>query len=164
MEHSTAFFRLTLWMERKEVEKMNELIGVPNASVASTNYAAALMGSSRKERHLRHEQIETRPKIDDAVCHYLEGEALKDALIFIDNIRASKMKIKWATVNVWSVHYRHKHVCDIRLENGSWSVSYDCVNKNSREDYAPYNVEGVMWLVGALNNAVAGRQKAYQAS
>jgi len=67
----------------------------------------------------KHEQLRTRPEIEDVICHNIEGEKLKEALFIIDNIRDNKMKIKWSSVNVWSVQYKRKHVCDLSIENGN---------------------------------------------
>ena len=91
-----------------------------NESV-STNMAfvGMSMRMNSETRHLHQEQVTTRPEIDDVICHFLEGDTLKDAMIFIDNIRANKMKIRWSSVNVWSVQYKRKHVCDLRIEKGS---------------------------------------------
>jgi len=65
------------------------------------------------------EQPENRPKIDDIICHYIDGENLKEALFIIDNIRENHMKIKWTAVNTWSVTFRMKHVCDLKIVNGN---------------------------------------------
>ena len=111
-------------------------------------------GLIEETKYTSPEQVSARPDIDDVVCHLLEGNALKDALVFIDNIRASKMKIRWSSVNVWSVHYKHKHVCDIRLEKGSWSVSQISEQINTYEDYFPYNAERMIWLSRALRDSI----------
>ena len=71
------------------------------------------------EAQQSHNQLRSRPSIDDVICHNLEGETLKEALFIIDNIRENKMKIKWSAINVWSVEYKRKHVCDLRIENGN---------------------------------------------
>ena len=109
-------------------------------------------------------QIENRPEIDDVICQLLDGSALKEALIFIDNVRANRMKIKWSSVNVWSVSYRGKHICDIMVECGSWSVSHVNEYLSSQEGYVPYSTESKKWLVATLKNAITGSQKNYQKS
>jgi len=112
-------------------------------------------GYTEETKHTSPEQVSARPDIDDVVCHVLEGNALKDALVFIDNIRANRMKIRWSSVNVWSVHYKHKHVCDIRLEKGSWSVSQINEHINTQEDYFPNNSERMILLSRALKDSTA---------
>ena len=84
---------------------------------------AEYANNTRRETFVKaYEQPERKPKIDDIVCHYLDGEALKDALFIIDNIREHDMKIKWSAINVWSVQYKRKHVCDLRIENDSLHI------------------------------------------
>ena len=115
-------------------------------------------------KHTSPEQVSARPDIDDVICHLLEGNALKDALVFIDNIRANRMKIRWSSVNIWSVHYRHKHVCDIRLEKGSWSVSQISERINTRVDYFPNNSERMIWLSRALKDSITEDQQLLKVS
>jgi len=112
-------------------------------------------GYTEETKHTSTEQVSARPNIDDVVCHLLDGDALKDALVFIDNLRANKMKIRWSSVNVWSVHYKHKHVCDIRLEKGSWSVSQISEHINTQEDYFLYSAERMILLSHALEDSIA---------
>ena len=111
-------------------------------------------GLIEETKHTSPEQVSARPNIDDVVCHLLEGNALKDALVFIDNIRANRMKIRWSSVNVWSVHYKHKHVCDIRLEKGSWNVSQISEHINTQEDYFPNSSERMIWLSRELKDSI----------
>ena len=115
-------------------------------------------------KHKGPEQVSARPNIDDVICHILEGNALKDALAFIDNIRANRMKIRWSSVNVWSVSYKRRHVCDIRLEKGSWSVSQISENINTREAYFPYNSERMIWLIRAQKDSVSEDQQLLKVS
>jgi len=115
-------------------------------------------------RHLSAEQVNAHPEIDDVVCHLLEGNELKDALIFIDNVRANRMKIRWSAVNVWSVYYKHMHVCDIRLEKGSWSVSQNSEHIDGRVYYFSDSSECMIWLARELKGTVTEDQKLLKAS
>ena len=117
-----------------------------------------------KTRYLSTEQVNARPEIDDVVCHLLEGDALKDALIFIDNVRANRMKIRWSSVNVWSVYYKHMHVCDIRLEKDSWSLSQTGENYNARVYYFSDSSECMIWLARELKDTVTEDQKIVKAA
>ena len=100
------------------------------------------------------EQINDKPAIDDVICHYLDGEALKEALFIIDNIYSNKMKIKWSSVNVWSVWYKRKHACDITIENGSLKIGNVSDIFATRVKYMTYDLENMKRLVDALRNAV----------
>ena len=115
-------------------------------------------------RYLSAEQVSARPEIDDVVCHLLDGDVLKDALIFIDNVRANRMKIRWSSVNVWSVYYKHMHVCDIRLEKGSWSVSQISEQFDARVYYFSDSSECMIWLARELKDTVTEDQKLLKAS
>jgi len=106
-----------------------------------------------------HDQLNTRPKIDDVICHSLDGDALKEALFIIDNIREHKMKIKWSSVNVWTVQYRRKHVCDIRIENGSLHIGKVSGVLAIRVTNMSYDYESLNRLIESLKNSIAGTQE-----
>ena len=112
-------------------------------------------------KHHHNRQTDTRPKIDDAVCHFLDGDALKDALIFIDRIRDSKMKIKWSSVNEWSVYKGFKHICDIKIAKGKWSVNYVKGPAKSTEDKKQSLVESLVWSIDDKESAITEAQKVY---
>jgi len=99
---------------------------------------------------LAFEQENRKPAIDNVICQYLDGNMLKNALNFIDYVRAAKMKIKWSAVNVWSVNYKGKHVLDIIVKNDSWSVRlvFDHVAKTF--GLSKHDVESIRSLVGTL--------------
>jgi len=107
-----------------------------------------------------HEQLDTRPAIDDVICHYVDGKALKDALFIVDNIREHKMKIRWTAVNVWTVQYKRKHVCDLRIENGTLRIGQVSGILATRVTNMSKNTENMEWLIDALRNPVAGTQEA----
>jgi len=111
-----------------------------------------------------HEQQILQPKIDDVVCHFLDGEVLKEALYFIDNVRKSKMKIRWSAVNVWSVLYKRRRVCDIRIRNGSWSIRQVYVDPYTHECYRLYDPESMKRLISTLKDSISGTQEACHAS
>jgi len=99
-------------------------------------------------------QTHRKPQIDEVVCHTLEGDTLKDALNFIDNIRASKMKFEWSSINVWSVHRGFKHVMDVKIANGTWSITLLLDHAKSANTYSSVEMEGVRKLVNSLRNPV----------
>lgn len=90
--------------------------------------------------------------VDDVVCHYLDGEMLKNALVFIDYVRASKMKIKQSSANVWSVKCRGKHVLNIMVNQDSWGVRlvYDHVKQGNI--FTPGKAEEIRALVSSLQS------------
>lgn len=99
------------------------------------------------------EQKDTKPAIDDVICQYLDGSTLKNALNFIDYVRASKMKIKWTAVNVWSVRYKNKRVLDIVVKQDSWRVrlAYDHIASNAM--FTLSDKENIKNLIGQLRSS-----------
>jgi len=67
-------------------------------------------------------QSTERIEIDEAICNNLDGDVLKEALFIVDNIRENNMKIKWSSPNSWSVSYKFRHVCELRVEHGALSI------------------------------------------
>jgi len=70
------------------------------------------------------DQEENRPEIDTIICQNLDGVALKNALFIVDNIRENKMKIKWSSVNVWTVTFRGRHVCDLTVMHNALRIGH----------------------------------------
>ena len=110
-------------------------------------------------RSLAHEQLRSRPEIDDVVCHYLDGSTLKDALYIIDNIREHKMKIKWSSINVWSIWYRRKHVCDLSIKNDALHIGKVNGILEIRVTDMLYSPESVRRLILSLRDSIASRQE-----
>jgi len=110
-----------------------------------------------------HEQLEAKPKIDDVICHYLDGEALKDALFIIDNIREHDMKIKVSSINVWSVQYKGKHVCDLRIKDDSLHIGQVSGVLAIRVTNMSYDHESLNRLIEALRDSITGAQDAVYA-
>jgi hypothetical protein len=102
------------------------------------------------------EQILTKPDIDDIICHYLDGNILKDALNFIEHIRNTKMKIKWSSFNVWSVRFKRKHVMDIRVAESGMSVRlvYNHIH-TGRGFVSQSDLEAVKMLMGSLTRSTS---------
>ena len=107
-----------------------------------------------------YEQVDNRPKIiDDVICHYLDGQALKEALFVIDNIREHKMKIKWSTVNVWSVWFKRKHVCDLRIDKDSLHIGPVNDVLGIRITNMSYDHDSLNRLIEALRDSITGTQE-----
>jgi len=106
-------------------------------------------------------QLKSRPAIDSMVCHQLEGNALKEALFIIDNIEENNMKIKWSSLNVWSVLYGRKHVCDLYIKNGSLIIGQLSQALITRVKDKSRNKENMMQLIDAMQSAMSHTQEAY---
>ena len=106
------------------------------------------------------QQVNSKPVIDDVICHYLEGEALKEALFIIENIYSFNMKIKWSSVNVWSVWYKRKHTCDIAIKNDSLIIGNVSDIFATRVKYMTYDFENMKRSIYALTNAIVEPQEA----
>ena len=72
-----------------------------------------------------------RPKIEDVIGDFLNGEALKNALDFVSYLRENKMSPQWSAANSWKVSYKAHNVLFIRfgsesqyygMEKGSWYI------------------------------------------
>ena len=127
-------------------------------------YTLAMQSINPKAGMTAQEQLISRPKIDDVVCHYLDGETLKKALHFIDNVYSDGMKIKWNNVNVWSVHYKFKHICDIAIERGVLKVHQISNNADARNTQFVYDAESMKRVTSVLRSVLFGNQEVYQAS
>ncbi|MDR2571115.1 MAG: hypothetical protein LBD23_12635 [Oscillospiraceae bacterium] len=104
-------------------------------------------------------QLTSRPKIDDVICHGLDGESLKEALFIIDNIRENKMKIKWTAINTWSVQYKRKHVCDLSLDSNNLHIGPVSEVLATRVKNMPHDTESMKSLIEALRDSISGTQE-----
>jgi len=120
-----------------------------------------LMESNNTNNQDIYGQRKSRPAIDGIICHQLEGDALKEALFIVDNIEENKMKITWSSLNVWSVRYGRKHVCDLRIENGSLVIGQLSEALITRVKDKSRNKENMMQLIDAMRNALTHTQEAY---
>lgn len=63
----------------------------------------------------------SKPKIEDVIPDYLDGDMSKAALDFVAYLRANKMSPTWANANAWKASYKGKGICYVRLEKeGFW--------------------------------------------
>jgi len=110
--------------------------------------------------HQSYKQANTRPDINDVVCHTLDGNALKDALFVIDNILENKMKIKWSSVNTWAVRYRFRHVCYLKIEKDSLSIGPVNDVLATRVKRMSHNQENIVHLIETLRDSMTGAKEA----
>ena len=99
-------------------------------------------------------QAMTRPEIDEVICQNLDGSALKDALFIVDNIRDNKMKIKWSSVNVWTVKFRGRHVCDLTVMHNSLRIGHVSNILATRVKRMSNDFEYTKRLVDAITNYI----------
>jgi len=122
-----------------------------------------LSGARFRDEH-REKQLETNlsapaqmrdhPDIVDAICQNLDGDALKDALFIVDNIRENKMKIKWSSVNKWVVKYRNRHVCYLRVEQGSLKIGQISDILVTHVKSMTYDFENTKRLIEIIRNSM----------
>lgn len=93
---------------------------------------------------LYQEQKNVRPLIEDVIRNYLDGENEKNAKDFISFLRFNKMPPQWASANSWSVSYKNKRVCYIKLGDGFWKIvhsgDYDSSYDVNINEYAWNNI------------------------
>ena len=63
---------------------------------------------------LRVQKVE-KPRIEDVIPKYLDGDIKKDALNFAVYLLENKMKLAWAVTNGWKVMHKGKVIGYIRL-------------------------------------------------
>ena len=103
----------------------------------------------------------TRHEIDTAVCNRLDGDALKDALFVVDNIRENGMKIKWVSADTWSVKHRRRHVCDLRIKNDSLCIGPVNDVLATRVKSMSHNQESIRQLIDALRESMTGAKETF---
>ena len=65
-----------------------------------------------------------KPKIEDVIPTYLEGDVKKSALDFIAYMRANKMQPVWLSHNTWKANYKGKGICSVRLPKSDFPCKY----------------------------------------
>ena len=75
-------------------------------------------------------QKAARPKIQDAIRDFLEGEKLENALSLLSFLEKIKLSNTWISTNNWKIMYKGKEVCYIGLTRNaakkelcSWGVN-----------------------------------------
>ena len=128
---------------------------------ASMIYGSSFDSYKEEIIHQSYKLERTRPEIEMAICHKLEGDALKDALFVIDNIRENKMKIKWSAGNTWSVQYKRKHVCDLTIEKGILNIGPVSDVLSTRVKRMSHNQESIEQLIDALRDSMTGAKESF---
>lgn len=113
----------------------------------------------QKNESFYQSQGKNRPKLEDVLNDYLEGDNLQNALNFTEWLRANKMSPQYISGHLagdmgmsWSVIYGRKNnkanrVCHIKLYNNSW---YICPSGDYYDDFKS-NVELETLITSNLN-------------
>lgn len=88
------------------------------------------------------EQKASKPKIEDVIPDWLDGDMKKNALDFVVWLRTNKMSPTWASTNSWKSSYKGKSICYVKLL---------CVDRNINNKY--------LWMIETYFN---NRSKYYE--
>jgi len=111
-------------------------------------------------------QGKNRPKIEDVLNDYLEGDNLQNALDFVSWLRVNKMAPQYISGNLaggmgmsWAVVYGKKdnkanRVCHIKLYNNSWHI---CPSGDYYDDFKN-NFELEKIITPTLNPCMTGME------
>ena len=77
--------------------------------------------NAKSEEYFK-QQAKTKPKIEDVIPEFLDGNNKKIALEFVAYLREKKLNPRWATQNVWKPLHKGKPILRIRLpkHEGQW--------------------------------------------
>ena len=90
-----------------------------------------------------HVQREIKPKIEDLLPHYLDGETFEAASDFARYMQTNKMTLRWAGIhNAWKAAYKGKPILYIRLnckyrnedKYAKWVITPYLINLKKYED------------------------------
>jgi hypothetical protein len=68
------------------------------------------------------DQMNSKPRIDDLISKNLQGEPKAESQDFIEFIKAQKMTPQWYAADSFSVSYKNKRVCIIKIHDGAWWI------------------------------------------
>jgi len=101
---------------------------------------------------LYQQQKTTKPKIEDVIPYYINGDMKKTALDFVKYLRVNKMSPSWNGANQWGTVSQGKNICYISLGNKSWRKSdYWIINlhlthiKNYEISIMNEGLEKIVW-------------------
>lgn len=83
-------------------------------------------------------QRQVKPKIEDVIPLYLDGEMKINALEFINYMKNNKITFRWAGVrNTWKATYKGKPICYLRLADGNAPAWLSSI-QNAKWTVTPY--------------------------
>jgi len=68
------------------------------------------------------EQARLKPKIEEVIYQFYDGEMLKIALDFVTNLRANKITPAWSSPQKWKANYKGKLICMITLPDRGFNI------------------------------------------
>jgi len=71
--------------------------------------------SEKKRNSLFKEQKATKPKVEEIIPEWLDGDMKKNALDFSTWLRANKMSPLWSSANSWKANYKGRGICSIKI-------------------------------------------------
>ena len=71
---------------------------------------------------LYQEQKVIKPKVEEAAPEFLSGEKLQNLLSFVEFLKKNKLTPRWQSSNSWSVKYKNKTVCYVKIITHSHNV------------------------------------------
>ena len=84
--------------------------------------------SELKKETIIQEQARTKPKIEEIILEYLNGESRYSLEKFLEFCRAYKIKYPWSATNIWKLAFKGKTVGMIYI--GKYPCQRDNITKN----------------------------------
>jgi hypothetical protein len=81
--------------------------------------------SDQNNNSLYQKQKAIKPKVEDVAKEFITGDKLKNLSDFLEFLKNNKLTPRWQSSNSWSVRYKNKSVCYVRLNNNEMSWSLD---------------------------------------
>ena len=75
---------------------------------------------SNNSESLFKQQRKTRPKVEDMICKYFEGDMKQNALDFVTWLRANKLSPRFAATNAWYVYHENDNFMQLRIDSKEW--------------------------------------------
>jgi len=99
------------------------------------------------------EQRKTKPKIEDILPLYLEGDSLENAMSFVAWLRKNKMSPGWRSPNSWCSSYKGKVVTYIKLgqeayvdsDYDSWQIVFFNHYNEEFDDLLDKHIKEIIW-------------------
>jgi len=66
------------------------------------------------------QQRKTRPKAEDMICKYFEGEIKQNALDFVAWLKANKLSPRFAATNAWYIYHENDNFMQLRIDSKEW--------------------------------------------
>jgi hypothetical protein len=67
-------------------------------------------------------QKDAKPKVEDVAGDFIGEDELVNLMDFLGFLRENKLSPRWASGNSWSVKFKGKNVCYIKIIGASWYV------------------------------------------